>query len=139
MSDLDIRFELDNETDLTARMKVVGVGGAGGNAVNRMVGADVKGVDFIAINTDAQDLEASLASARVHIGTNLTKGLGAGANHEVGRQAILEDRDQVVESLRGSHLRHGWGHRHRCSSGRRRDRQRAGRADNRHRHQTFQI
>jgi cell division protein FtsZ len=104
MSDLDIRFELDNETDLTARMKVVGVGGAGGNAVNRMVGADVKGVDFIAINTDAQDLEASLASARVHIGTNLTKGLGAGANHEVGRQAILEDRDQVVESLRGSDL-----------------------------------
>ena len=66
MSDLDIRFELDNETDLTARMKVVGVGVAGGNAVNRMVGADVKGVDFIAINTDAQDLEASQASTRVH-------------------------------------------------------------------------
>lgn len=93
---------VDNESQ--ARMRVVGVGGAGGNAVNRMIEAGLQGVEFIAMNSDAQDLELSEAPRRLQIGQNVTKGLGAGANPEVGRQAIEEDREQVAEMLAGSDM-----------------------------------
>jgi cell division protein FtsZ len=97
-------FELDTNYENYARMKVVGVGGAGGNAVNRMIDAGLSGVDFISINTDLQDLENCKATHRVQIGARLTKGLGAGASPEVGRKAIEEDRDVVAESLLGADM-----------------------------------
>ena len=85
-------------------LKVVGVGGGGGNAVNRMIQNDVKGVDFVAINTDAQVLRLSKAETRLQIGKLLTKGLGAGADPEVGRQAAEESEDDIREILRGSDM-----------------------------------
>lgn len=97
-------FELDTNYENYARMKVAGVGGAGGNAVNRMIDAGLSGVDFISINTDLQDLENCKATHRVQIGNHLTKGLGAGANPEIGRKAIEEDRDIVAESLLGADM-----------------------------------
>ncbi len=92
------------DNDNQAKMRVVGVGGAGGNAVNRMIAADLKGVEFIAVNSDLQDLDKSEASKRVQIGQAITKGLGAGANPEIGRQAMEEDRDHVSELLAGSDM-----------------------------------
>jgi len=97
-------FELDTNYENYARMKVVGVGGAGGNAINRMIDAGLSGVDFISINTDLQDLENCKATHRVQIGGRLTKGLGAGANPEIGRKAIEDDRDVVAESLLGADM-----------------------------------
>jgi cell division protein FtsZ len=97
-------FELDTSYENHARMKVVGVGGAGGNAVNRMIDAGLSGVDFISINTDLQDLENCKANQRVQIGSRLTKGLGAGANPELGRKALEEDRDVVAESMLGTDM-----------------------------------
>ncbi len=97
-------FELDTNYENHARMKVVGVGGAGGNAVNRMIDGGLSGVDFISINTDLQDLENCKATHRVQIGNRLTKGLGAGASPEIGRKAIEEDRDVVAESLLGADM-----------------------------------
>jgi cell division protein FtsZ len=88
----------------SARIRVVGVGGAGNNAVNRMIDARLSGVEFIAINTDAQALEGSKASNKIQIGERCTKGLGAGANPEVGKKAIEEDRETVAESLAGSDM-----------------------------------
>ncbi|OGD30894.1 cell division protein FtsZ [Candidatus Azambacteria bacterium RIFCSPHIGHO2_01_FULL_44_55] len=87
-----------------ARIKVVGVGGGGGNAVTRMVNAQIKGVDFIAVNTDAQDLHHTKAQVKIHIGKNLTRGLGAGMNPDVGRQAAEENRDEIQDALRGADL-----------------------------------
>ena len=84
-----------------ARIKVVGVGGSGGNAIGRMKEYNLKGIDFIAVNTDAQDLHDSKISEKIHIGKNLTKGLGAGMNPEVGRQAAEENRDEIHEALKG--------------------------------------
>lgn len=92
------------DNDNQAKMRVVGVGGAGGNAVNRMIAADLKGVEFIAVNSDLQDLDKSEASKRVQIGETITKGLGAGANPEIGRQAMEENRDHVTELLAGSDM-----------------------------------
>lgn len=92
------------DSDNQAKMRVVGVGGAGGNAVNRMIAADLKGVEFIAVNSDLQDLDKSEASKRVQIGEAITKGLGAGANPEIGRQAMEENRDHVTELLAGSDM-----------------------------------
>ena len=97
-------FDLVPEHELKARIKVVGVGGAGGNAVNRMVEAGLTGVEFISVNTDAQVLETSLAATRIQIGARTTKGLGAGADPQVGRKAVEEDRDRVAEALRGADL-----------------------------------
>jgi cell division protein FtsZ len=97
-------FELDTSYENHANMKVVGVGGAGGNAINRMIDARLSGVDFMAINTDAQDLKTGKASHQVQIGSRLTKGLGAGADPEIGRKAIEEDRDLVAESLVGANM-----------------------------------
>ncbi|MBS5450996.1 MAG: cell division protein FtsZ [Coriobacteriia bacterium] len=87
-----------------AVIKVVGVGGGGGNAVNRMIEAGVQGVEFVAINTDAQALIVSDADTKVHIGTDLTKGLGAGANPEVGQSAAEESRDQIKAALEGADM-----------------------------------
>lgn len=103
MSD-GLKFSFADEEGNFARIKVVGVGGAGGNAVNRMIEAGLSGVEFIAVNTDAQVLEHNHAGKKVQIGKRLTKGLGAGANPEIGRKAIEEDRDEVAEVLNGADM-----------------------------------
>jgi len=87
-----------------AVIRVIGLGGAGNNAVNRMIETGLRGVEFVAANTDAQVLATSLAETRIQMGDHLTKGLGAGANPEVGEQAALEDRDRIAEALQGSDL-----------------------------------
>ncbi len=99
-------FELaDNTPELgTAIIKVIGVGGGGGNAVEHMVNSDVQGVDFICANTDKQALTKMNAKTLLHLGDNVTRGLGAGANPEVGRQAAVEDRDRIREALAGSDM-----------------------------------
>src|SRR5512138_1492640 len=84
-----------------ARIKVIGVGGGGGNAINTMVAARLEGVEFIAANTDVQALAANRAGLKIQIGQTLTKGLGAGANPEIGREAALESRDQIAAALEG--------------------------------------
>ncbi|MCL2332100.1 MAG: cell division protein FtsZ [Actinomycetia bacterium] len=95
---------LDPGANYLAVIKVIGVGGGGTNAVNRMIEAGVKGVEFIAINTDAQALLMSDADYKVHIGVNLTKGLGAGANPEVGAAAAEENREEIREALQGADM-----------------------------------
>jgi cell division protein FtsZ len=97
-------FTLEENFDAVAKMKVIGVGGAGGNAVNRMVAAGLTGVDFIAVNTDAMALDNNRAAARLQIGEKITKGLGAGANPEVGRLAMEEDRDKIASVLNGADM-----------------------------------
>jgi cell division protein FtsZ len=87
-----------------ARIKVVGVGGAGSNAINNMIASNLHGVEFIAVNTDTQALETSLASVKVQIGANLTRGLGAGSNPQIGREAALEDSALISEHLEGSDM-----------------------------------
>src|SRR5690606_9197994 len=87
-----------------AVIRVIGLGGGGNNAVNRMIKSGLRGVEFVAANTDAQVLATSLADVRIQMGDHLTKGLGAGANPEVGEKAALEDRDRIAEVLRGSDL-----------------------------------
>ena len=104
MSEGKLRFELADDVDSPANIKVVGVGGAGGNAVNRMIEAGLAGVQFIAINTDIQVLDSNQASKKVQIGKRLTKGLGAGASPEIGRKAIEEDREEVAELLDGADM-----------------------------------
>lgn len=96
--------EIKPEIETFARIKVVGVGGSGGNAIGRMVECKLRGVEFVSVNTDAQDLHHSKASEKVHIGKNLTKGLGAGMNPEIGRQAAEENRDEIAEVLKGSDM-----------------------------------
>ncbi|MBI4826832.1 MAG: cell division protein FtsZ [Nitrospirae bacterium] len=97
-------FQMDEVQNKNARIKVVGVGGGGGNAVNSMIAASLEGVEFIVVNTDAQVLESSLAHRRIQIGGSMTKGLGAGANPEVGRQAAMADRDVIAEALNGADM-----------------------------------
>lgn len=97
-------FELEEQSAQNARMKVVGVGGGGGNAVNRMIEEQLAGVQFISVNTDAQALSGSRSDLKVQIGKKLTRGLGAGARPEIGRQAIEENRDEVLEHLQGADL-----------------------------------
>lgn len=87
-----------------ARIKVIGVGGGGGKAIQRMMTEKIHGVEFIGINTDAQDLHSSNAPIKIHIGKNLTKGLGAGMNPEIGRQAAEETRDEIQEAIKGSDM-----------------------------------
>ncbi|HUF17728.1 MAG TPA: cell division protein FtsZ [Thermoanaerobaculia bacterium] len=92
------------EEDLPAKIKVVGVGGGGGNAVNRMIQAGIGGVEFIVANTDLQAMRNSLAPTKIQIGGKLTKGLGAGADPEIGKQAALEDTDRLIETLSGADM-----------------------------------
>ena len=87
-----------------ARIKVIGVGGGGNNSVTRMIDADIKGVEFTAVNTDAQQLHHTKASTKIHIGKNLTKGLGAGMSPEIGRQAAEENREEIYEAVKGADM-----------------------------------
>lgn len=97
-------FEFDPNADQQAKLRVVGVGGAGGNAVNRMIQSGMRGVDFIAINTDAQDLENNAAEQKIQIGKNLTKGLGAGAKADIGKAAMEADKEAITALLEGSDM-----------------------------------
>jgi len=97
-------IEIEEDLMEGARLKVVGVGGAGGNAVNNMIFHNLQGVEFIAINTDAQALNRCQAMVKVHIGANITKGLGAGSNPEIGKKAALEDSDRIKEALLGADM-----------------------------------
>ncbi len=97
-------FELEETGAQGARMKVLGVGGGGGNAVNRMIEAQLQGVEFISVNTDAQALGNSRADVKVQIGRKLTRGLGAGARPEIGRQAMEENRDDVLAAMQGADM-----------------------------------
>jgi cell division protein FtsZ len=97
-------FEFDELASQRARIKVLGVGGAGGNAINRMITSGMDGVEFIAINTDAQDLGSNPAETKLQIGKDLTKGLGAGAKPEIGRKAIMHDTDALTSLVAGSDL-----------------------------------
>ena len=96
-------FEIDNENDVV-QIKVVGVGGDGGNAIDRMIESGIKGVDFIAINTDQQALNRSMATEKVTIGDNSTKGKGAGAKPEMGSKAASESREKIAEQLKGADM-----------------------------------
>ncbi len=97
-------FEFDNLAEQKAKLKVIGVGGGGGNAVNRMITSGMSGVDFIVINTDAQDLEVNPAKHKIQIGKNLTKGLGAGAKAEIGKEAVEADREAIEGLLEGADM-----------------------------------
>ncbi|CAB3391808.1 MULTISPECIES: cell division protein FtsZ [Kyrpidia] len=97
-----LEFEFD--TEHLAQIKVIGVGGGGCNAVNRMIESGIKGVEFIAVNTDAQALQLSKAESRLQIGEKLTRGLGAGANPEIGKKAADESREQIMNALRGADM-----------------------------------
>src|SRR5881296_4338607 len=118
----DIRISFNEEARNDAKIKVIGVGGGGGNAVNRMIDAGMEGIEFVVANTDLQALKRSRAPVKIQLGGRLTKGLGAGADPEVGRQAALEDTDKIIEVLEGSDMvfvttglwRHGHGGRAHC-------------------------
>jgi len=98
-------FEIvEHSNSVSARIKVIGIGGGGSNAVNTMIGSKLSGVDFMVANTDAQSLEASLAPVRIQLGGMVTKGLGAGANPEIGRRAALEDQEKIRDFLEGSDM-----------------------------------
>src|SRR5690606_10149860 len=97
-------LEFDTNIDAMAIIKVIGVGGGGNNAVNRMIEHGVQGVEFIAVNTDAQALNLSKAEVRLQIGEKLTRGLGAGANPDVGKKAAEESREQIADALNGADM-----------------------------------
>src|SRR5271170_3381824 len=99
-----IRVSFSDDSLSGAKIKVIGVGGGGTNAVNRMIKAKVEGVEFITANTDLQALKLSQAPMKLQLGGKLTKGLGAGANPEIGRKAALEDTDKIIEALEGSDM-----------------------------------
>jgi cell division protein FtsZ len=96
--------QVKSEVESFARIRVVGVGGSGGNAVNHMVNSHVEGVDFIAVNTDAQDLHKSKAKKKIHIGKTLTRGLGTGMNPDIGKQAGEETREEIQDAIKGSDM-----------------------------------
>ena len=99
-----VRFLFDEQRDEGAAIKVIGVGGGGSNAVNRMIEAGVDGVEFLVANTDLQALKQSHAPVKLQIGARLTKGLGAGANPDIGREAALEDTEKIIEALEGADM-----------------------------------
>lgn len=103
-SNLNLQFEEETMNTPGANIKVIGVGGGGGNAVDRMIEAGITGVDFIVANTDAQALRRSKAPVKIHIGSKITKGLGAGAKPEVGRESALEDTNTILEHLEGADM-----------------------------------
>jgi len=96
--------EVKTDIEAFARIRVVGVGGSGKNAVNHMIESKVRGVEFISVNTDAQDLQNSLAKRKIHIGKNLTRGLGAGGDMSVGKRAAEETKEEIYDSLKGSDM-----------------------------------
>src|ERR1022692_4427065 len=98
----DLRIHYQDEAPRGARIKVIGVGGGGNNAVNRMIQARLEGVEFIAANTDVQALKLSQAPVKLQLGVRLTAGLGAGSNPDVGRRAALEDSEKIIEALEGA-------------------------------------
>jgi cell division protein FtsZ len=100
----EMRIQFHEEDPRGAKIKVIGVGGGGGNAVNRMIQAGLEGVEFIAANTDVQALKLSLAPVKLQLGVRLTAGLGAGANPDVGRRAALEDSEKIIEALEGADM-----------------------------------
>jgi cell division protein FtsZ len=100
----EVRIQFNEEPRNNAKIKVIGVGGGGGNAVNRMICAGVEGVEFIVANTDLQALQMSRAPVKIQLGTKLTNGLGAGANPEIGRRGALEDADKIIEALEGADM-----------------------------------
>ena len=100
----DLRIQYQDDARRGARIKVIGVGGGGNNAVNRMIAAGVEGVEFIAANTDVQALQLSNAPIKLQLGVRLTSGLGAGANPDIGRRAALEDSDKIIEALEGADM-----------------------------------
>ncbi|RMG06922.1 MAG: cell division protein FtsZ [Acidobacteria bacterium] len=99
-----VKFFLDEPEVLGAKIKVIGVGGAGGNAINHMIESGMKGVEFVAINTDIQDLIKSKAQIKLQIGSQLTRGLGAGSDPNVGKQAAIEDANKIIDVLEGSDM-----------------------------------
>lgn len=99
-----IMAQIKPEVETFAKIKVIGVGGSGCNAISRMMACKIQGVDFVAINTDAQDLHHTQAAEKVHIGKNLTKGLGSGMDPEIGRQAAEENRDEIHELVKGTDM-----------------------------------
>src|SRR5438067_1450350 len=100
----DIRISFNEDQRNNAKIKVIGVGGGGGNAVNRMINANVEGVEFVVANTDLQALQMSQASVKIQLGVKLTSGLGAGANPETGKKAALEDAEKIIEALEGADM-----------------------------------
>ena len=100
----ELRLTLDHAARRGAKIKVIGVGGGGSNAVNRMVEVGLTGVEFIVANTDAQALDYSRATVKLQLGQKLTKGLGAGADPNIGRQAALEDTDMIIQALSGADM-----------------------------------
>ena len=96
--------QIKPEVESFARIKVIGVGGSGKNALNHMVNSKVRGVDFIAVNTDSQDLHNSLAKKKIHIGKNVTRGLGTGMNPELGRRAVEETKEELQEAIKGADM-----------------------------------
>jgi cell division protein FtsZ len=96
--------QIKPEVEIFARIKVIGVGGSGKNAINHMINSKVRGVEFIAVNTDAQDLHHSEAKKKIHIGKNLTKGLGTGMNPELGRRAVEETKEEIQEAIKGADM-----------------------------------
>src|SRR5258705_7666860 len=100
----DLKYEIEDEARQGTRIKVIGVGGGGCNAVARMVAEGLEGVEFYAMNTDSQALAACQVPNKLQLGAKMTNGLGAGANPEIGRQAALEDTDRIVELLQGADM-----------------------------------
>lgn len=96
--------QIKPDVEAFARIKVLGVGGSGKNALNHMINSKVKGVDFIAVNTDSQDLHHSLTKKKIHIGKNLTRGLGAGMNPELGKRAVEETKEEIQEAIKGADM-----------------------------------
>jgi cell division protein FtsZ len=133
-------FELMDTYSQSAVIKVMGVGGGGGNAVRHMLGSNIEGVDFICANTDSQALKNMNVKTNLQIGCNITKGLGAGANPEIGRQAALEDRERIQSVIDGVHHRgDGRWHRHRRGAGSGADRQGNGNTHGRRGNQAFSL
>lgn len=137
-------FILDVENENITNIKVVGVGGGGGNAVNRMVTSGLRGVEFISMNTDQQALYASKATQKVQLGAKLTKGRGAGANPEIGQRSAEESRDEIAAALKGAQMAFitaGMGGRApaRRRAGGGRGGQRAWHPYRGHRHKTFRL
>src|ERR1700684_2993309 len=100
----DLRIQFNEEPTNNAKIKVIGVGGGGTNAVNRMIEAKMEGVEFLVANTDLQALKLSRAASKIQLGVKLTNGLGVGANPEIGRKAALDDSDKIIEALEGADM-----------------------------------